>query len=64
MRRTGGTAVGDPTRSSPFCLANGELRRRRMMPLRARVVDDADFADANAFVDPRAVISAGLRRKR
>ena len=35
------------------------LRRRHDAELRAGVVDDADFADADAFVDARAVVTAG-----
>jgi hypothetical protein len=35
------------------------LRRRHDAELRACVVDDPDFADPNALVDPRAVVSSG-----
>ena len=61
MRQTGGTAVGEiSTRSSPFCLAMARACGGGMMPsCCARVVDDADFADPDAFVDPRAVVAAG-----
>src|ERR1019366_5719418 len=44
----------------PLLLGNRQrLRRRHDAELRAGVVNHADFADTNAFVDPRAVVSAG-----
>ena len=44
----------------PFLLGNRQgLRRRHDAELRAGVVNYPDFADPDAFVDPRAVISAG-----
>ena len=61
IRQTGGTAVGEiSTRSSPFCLAIASACGGGMMPsCCAGVVDDPDFADADAFVDPHAIVAAG-----
>src|SRR5262249_20132419 len=44
----------------PLLLGNGEgLRRRHDAELLARVVDDANFANPDAFVDPHTVVAPG-----
>jgi hypothetical protein len=48
----------------PLLLGNGQgLRRRHDAELRARVVDHADLADPDAFVDPYAIVAAGTSVK-
>ena len=67
IRQTGGTAVGgDLDQVEPLLPRDGQrLRRRHDAQLLSRVVDDADFADPDAFVDAHAVVtSRACGRKR
>src|SRR6185436_18317316 len=51
---------GDLDQVEPLLLGDGQrLRRRHDAKLCAGIVDDADFPDPDAFVDPRAVVTAG-----
>src|SRR5581483_1928420 len=48
----------------PFLPGDREgLRRRHDAELLAGVVDHPDFADADAFVDPHAIVTAGTAGK-
>ena len=65
MRQTGGLAVGEISdQVEPLLLGDRDgLRRRHDAELLAGVVDYADFADANPFVDPHAIVAAGTSVK-